>query len=227
MQTLMLLMGMSFVAFFSLIGQEEKILEKDIPDIPDPLIREAYERAANQNILAAVNPKVFYGYYSVCADGLGFGYGNSYPSLDGHQMTDPRQEAILWPLLKDDKRFYYNGMPTGIATLPSTYEKWESTYNDVMDLAAMGRVWYVESNARANMHDAQGLTETIRRVCREGQENGYYWRERYNEKGEYSGNGPQRLSVRLRNPVKRKNVKTFVDGRQAKPVFSKSLFKNP
>ena len=43
-------------------------------------------------MLAAVNPKVFFGYFSVCADGKGYGYGNTYPSLDGHQMTD----ALLW-----------------------------------------------------------------------------------------------------------------------------------
>jgi len=366
-------------------------------DIPDSLIMEAYERAATQNILAAVNPEIFSGYFSVCADGKGFGIGNTYPSLDGHQMTDAllwlgqadvvkanwdyvktfqkpdgqlplailpaeagkkigpvnyqapvdpngglyrhwvpgdplralagptyiqnadvifrytqdrewllkelpsinltadylaslitsegavkgagyyverptrveydgvsqchvadafhrvselnaiagnsktsskyqelanrietffrtrfwindhfaeyihpergvianhgltdvdwssiamgmanaEQKIILWPRLKDEKRFYYNGMPTGIATLPLTYEKWESTYDDVMDLAAMGRVWYIESMARANMHDAQGLIETIQRVCKEGRENGYYWRERYNDKGGY------------------------------------------
>jgi hypothetical protein len=61
-------------------------------DIPDQLIVEAYEKAANQNVLAAVNSKIFFGYFSVCADGKGFGYGNSYPSLDGHQMSD----ALLW-----------------------------------------------------------------------------------------------------------------------------------
>lgn len=61
-------------------------------DIPDPLISVAYERAATQNILAAVNPEIFFGYFSVCADGKGFGFGNTYPSLDGHQMTD----ALLW-----------------------------------------------------------------------------------------------------------------------------------
>lgn len=366
-------------------------------DIPDTLIMEAYGRASTQNILAAVNPEIFFGYFSVCADGKGFGFGNTYPSLDGHHMTDAllwlgqvdvvkanwdyvktfqkpngqlplailreeagkmigptnfqapvdsngglychwvpgdplraaagttyiqnadvifrytqdrewlkkelpsinltadylatlitsegavmgagyyierptrvendgvsachaadafhrvsllngiagnsktakeyqklanriesffrtrfwltdhfaeyihpergvisnhgltdvdwssialgmaseEQKTILWPRLKDEKRFYYNGMPTGIATLPLTYEKWESTYNDVMDLAAMGRVWYVESTARANMHDAQGLIETIRRVCKEGRETGYYWRERYNDIGGY------------------------------------------
>ncbi len=372
-------------------------IHADKLDIPDTLIVEAYNRAAHQNILAAVNQNIFPGYFSVCADGKGFGYGNTYPSLDGHQMTDAllwlgevdvvlanwqyvktfqrpngqlplailptsagqmigpvnfqsrvdpngglyrhwvpgdplralagptyiqnadvifrytnnlewlrkelpsvnlaadylaslvtadgavkgagyyverptrveydgvaqchaadafrrvsalnivagdnakagkylklalqiesyfrthfwlkdhfaeyihpehgkvgnhgltdtdwsaiamkvadvNQKAILWPRLKVDKGFYYNGMPTGIATLPLTYEKWESTYDDVMDLAAMGRVWYIESTARAGMHDAQGLIETIRRVCREGRENDYWWRERYNDKGGY------------------------------------------
>jgi hypothetical protein len=371
--------------------------QADKLDIPDPQIIEAYEHAASQNVLAAVNPEIFFGYFSVCADGIGFGFGNTYPSLDGHQMTDAllwlgkvdvvkanweyvktfqkpngmlplailpaeagrmigptnfqspvdpngglyrhwvpgdplralagptyiqnadaifrythdpewlrkqlpsinltadylaslvtadgavggagyyverptrveydgvaqchaadafrrlselnavagnnklsgkylelakrierhfrtrfwltdhfaeyinpergaignhgytdtdwsaiamgtattRQVKILWPKLKNEKRFYYNGMPTGIATLPQSYEKWESTYNDVMDLAAMGRVWYIEAAARARMNDAQGLMETILRVCREGRENGYWWRERYNDKGGY------------------------------------------
>jgi hypothetical protein len=63
-----------------------------LPDIPDTALARTYERAAVQNVLAAVNPKVFYGYFSVCADGHGFGYGNTYPSLDGHQMSD----ALLW-----------------------------------------------------------------------------------------------------------------------------------
>lgn len=63
-----------------------------LPQIPDVEIVTAYERVAVQNVLSAVNPKVFFGYWSVCADGQGFGYGNTYPSLDGHQMTD----ALLW-----------------------------------------------------------------------------------------------------------------------------------
>jgi hypothetical protein len=388
----------SFVWAFCLSGHI--ILSQscdDKLDIPDTLIMEAYEHAANQNVLAAVNPNIFFGYFSVCADGKGFGIGNTYPSLDGHQMTDAllwlgqvdiakanwdyvekfqkpdgqlplailpaeagkkigpinfqsqvdpngglyhhwvpgdplralagptyiqnadvifrftqdlewlgnklpsinltadylaslvtnegavrgagyyverptrieydgvsqchvvdafhrvadlneiagnrnaankyldlanrietyfrthywihdhfaeyihperglidnhgltdtdwssiamgmassEQKTILWPRLKDELRFYYGGMPTGISTQPLTYEGWESTYDDVMDLAAMGRVWYTESWARFNMHDARGLIETIRRVCKKGCENGYYWRERYNENGGY------------------------------------------
>ncbi len=61
-------------------------------DIPDRLIVEAYEAASTLDILAAVNSKIFFGYFSVCADGKGYGYGNTYPSLDGHQMSD----ALLW-----------------------------------------------------------------------------------------------------------------------------------
>jgi hypothetical protein len=365
----------------------------DLPALPDPEIVQAYERAAVQNVLAAVNPKVFFGYWSVCADGQGFGYGYTYPSLDGHQMSDallmlgrvdvvkanwdyvrsfqkpdgalpiailpdlagkqagegdhlaqvdangglyrhwvpgnplealadptfiqnaddifratldrawlkaqltsinrsadhletlvddqgrvkgagyyvempariesdgvaqcqaidafrraaalnrlagdvreadrydeiaerirrffvtrfwiaekgqfaeyyhpergfisshgltdtdwaaialeaasPDQRAVLWPKLIDEKRFYYGGMPTGIATLPETYEDWEFTHPRRHDLAAMGRVWYLEAQARALMGDAEGLLDSIRRVCAAGRENGFYWRERY------------------------------------------------
>ncbi|MBN2292232.1 MAG: hypothetical protein JXM70_07395 [Pirellulales bacterium] len=97
--------------------------------------------------------------------------------------ADTKQISVLWPRLKNEKRFYYGGMPTGIATLPETYEKWEFTTNDQMDLAAMGRVWYLECWARAKMGDGPGLVESIRKVCREGRKNGYYWRERYTDKG--------------------------------------------
>jgi hypothetical protein len=367
------------------------------PDLPDDRLMEAYERAARQNVLAALNPKVFPGYFSVCADGRGFGYGNTYPSLDGHQMTDAllwlgqvdtakanwdyvrtfqredgnlplaifpsqagktvgpkgytttiapngglyqhwvpgnplaalasptyiqnadvifrrtldldwlraqiasvnraadfleslttpegavkgggyyverptrldcdgvtqphaedafrraaalnrvagdpqqaaRQEAVaarirkyfveqfwkkdrfaeyrhpergfiashgysdadwtalafgaasreqiaaLWPSIRNEQRFYYGDMPAGIVTEPDRYEAWEFSYPDRMDLAAMGRVWYLECQARARMGDAAGLLESILRVCKAGREAGYYWRERYGEKGGY------------------------------------------
>ncbi|HQH73568.1 MAG TPA: hypothetical protein PK360_15950, partial [bacterium] len=382
------------VTFLAIQGVE---IRCESLDLPDARITEAYEKAAQKNVLAAVNPKVFPGYWSVCADGQGFGYGNTYPSLDGHQMTDallwlgqvetvkknwdyvrrfqrpdgqlplailpanagqligppsfqarvdangglyrhwvpgdplralagptyiqnadviyrftqdrgwlaeqlpsvnraadflaslvtaegavrgagyymerptrveydgvaqchavdafrraaalneiagdaetarkyrqlagriesyfrtrfwltdrfaeyihPERGLIdhhgltdvdwsaialgvaseeqifrLWPQLKEEKRFYYGGMPTGIAMYPDRYEPWESTYSDTMDLAAMGRVWYLEAGARARMGDAQGLVDSILRVCRNGQEHDYYWRERYNSNGGY------------------------------------------
>jgi len=366
-------------------------------DLPNPLLREAYQNAANRNVLAAVNPAVFPGYFSVCADGHGFGYGNTYPSLDGHQLTDallflnqvdvakanwdyvktfqhpdgtlpiailpgkagqdigpkgypgivesngglykhwvpgnplaalaaptfiqnadvifrwtqdrqwlsaqmpsihraagqlaslidargavggggyyverpsrlgcdgvaqshaidafsrvaefnrllgdedkahhyetlsnrirhhftthfwmgdhfaeydhperglidrhglsdsdwaalalgtatPEQQSILWPKLRDEKRFYYGGMPTGIAAEPGNYQAWEFSYPDHMDVAAMGRVWYLEAQARARMGDAAGLLDTLQRVAKAGKDYGYYWRERYGPQGGY------------------------------------------
>jgi Bacterial alpha-L-rhamnosidase 6 hairpin glycosidase domain len=366
------------------------------PWLPDSGLAKTYEKAAVGNVLAAVNPKVFFGYWSVCADGQGFGYGNTYPSLDGHQLTDallwlgqvevveanwnyvrsfqrqdgllplailpsmagkligpdsmqsrvdpngglythwvpgnpleatasityiqnadvifrntldiqwlekqlpsinlaadyldslttdkgavrgggyyverptriesdgvtqcyavdalrrvaalnrivlseekakqfdrladriqrhfdtvfwvkdhfaeylhPQrgrvashgltdvdwaaiatgvatndQQAVLWPKLKDENRFHYGGMPTGIATRPETYEAWEFTTHDRYDLAAMGRVWYLEAWARWRMKDAEGLLDGLQKVSQVGRENGYSWRERYQPDGE-------------------------------------------
>jgi hypothetical protein len=93
------------------------------------------------------------------------------------------QQAILWPQLKNEKRFHYGGMPTGIATLPQTYESWEFTHADRHDVAAMGRVWYLEAWARARMGDAEGLLEGLRKVSKIGCENGYSWHERYHPDG--------------------------------------------
>ena len=351
-------------------------------DLPDPELVTAYEKSATQNVLASVNPEVFFGYFSVCADGKGHGYGSTFPALDGHQLTDAllflgqaevvkanfdyvqkrqrpngqipfvinlkgeggfehwvkgnplralavtshiasadvifrytqdrawlaqrlpsinlaaeylasltdpdggvrgagyyvempsrieydgvaqgyaadtfrrvaalnellgkaeearrwqeladrvsahfrtafwmsnqfaeyihpqrgvitahgltdsdwcaiatgvasaEQTAVLWPRLKDEAAFYYGGMPTGIATLPGTYERWESP-EGTMEMAAMGRVWYVEAWARARMGDGAGLVDSLRRVAKAGKESGYYWFERYNFKGRPFGN---------------------------------------
>ena len=364
-------------------------------DLPDAAITEAYEKAATQNVFAAVNPEIFPGYWSVCADGIGFGVGNTYPALDGHQMADalawlgrldvlkanwnyvrsfqrpngqlpfailpaaagqeigpegfrapvdangglykhwvpsdplralgyptyiqnadvifrftqdlawlrenlpsinlaadflaslttpegavagagyyierptrveydgvtqchavdafrriaklnaiagdtasaekygaladrvekhfqtrfwagdrfveyihpergaiathgytdvdwsalalglatPEQAQVVWPVIRDEKAFRYGGMPTGIATQPDRYESWEFSFDDRMDLAAMGRVWYLECQARRRMGDAQGLVDAILPVCRAGRDHGYYWRERYGKDG--------------------------------------------
>jgi hypothetical protein len=372
-------------------------------DLPDTSLAVTYERAAVQNVLAAVNPDVFFGYFSVCADGHGFGYGNTYPSLDGHQMSDallwlnrvpvvkanwdyvrsfqrndgllplailpgsagkdigpkgfpgivsangglyvhwvpgnplealasptyiqnadviyratmdsawllaqlpsinlaadflgsltteagavqgggyyverpprlesdgvaqcyafdalrivaslnriagndsaasrygvlagkigrhfvtrfwvgdhfaeyfnplhglvaghgltdvdwaaiatgavtPDQVSVLWPKLRTEERFHYGGIPTGIATHPERYESWEFNY-DRHDLAAMGRVWYLEAWARARMEDAGGLLAGLRKVSQVGRDSGYYWRERFEPDGRGGavGTGP-------------------------------------
>lgn len=372
------------------------------PQLPDAAIVEAYEMAATRNVLAARNPKVFPGYFSVCADGQGFGYGNSYPSLDGHQMTDAlvqlgdietarlnfdfvrgfmrpdgrlplailpgaagqviggavkeeqsqvdpngglyrhwvpgdplralasptyiqnadviyrsaldrkwlqdrlpsvnrsadflatlvdpdgsvrgagyyverparieydgvtqchaydaflrvaalnrvagrgadagryqalalrirdrfrvrfwvgdhfaeyihpqrgavashgltdvdwsalatgiatqAQQAVLWPRIRRDPGFDYGGMPAGVATRPESYEDWEFTVNDRHDMAAMGRVWYLQAWAMWRMGDGEGLVTGLRKVAAAGKRTGYYWQERYGPQGGYGPN---------------------------------------
>ncbi len=94
-------------------------------------------------------------------------------------VASEEQVAILWPQLRDHPGFLYSGMPTGIATQPETYEDWEMQGIDRHDLAAMGRVWYLESWARARMGDRQGILRAMRRVISCGQNNNWHWRERY------------------------------------------------
>lgn len=118
--------------------------------------------------------------------------------IDRHGLTDTnwaalatgiasrRQAARLWPQLRNEAGFRYGGIPTAIATRPEAYEDWEFSLPQSFsepdrrhDLAAMGRVWYLEAWTRARQGDGDGIVETVRKVCEVGRRNGYYWRERY------------------------------------------------
>ena len=63
-----------------------------LPDIPDALVCEAYRQSAVKNVLAALNPSVFFGHFCVCADHQGHGHNTTYPGLDWGQSA----EALLW-----------------------------------------------------------------------------------------------------------------------------------
>jgi len=89
------------------------------------------------------------------------------------------QIAILWPQLKENKDFLYNGIPTGIATKPETYEDWEMQNIDRHDLAAMGRVWYLECWARSRMGDREGILRSLSLVAEMGKTHNWSWWERY------------------------------------------------
>jgi hypothetical protein len=394
----------AFLLVFALVGTRAGIAQVTQIDLPDSELVAAYHNAAVKNVVAALNPEIFFGYWSVCADGKGFGYGNSYPSLDGHQIADallwlgrvnevranwdyvrsfqrhdgllplailpsiagkmvgpegtqalvsvngglykhwvpgnplealasityiqnadvmyrhtldlqwltaqlpsinlatdyldsltteegavrgagfyverpariesdgvtqcyavdalrrvsalnsvagnrnkalryawladriqqhfllrfwikdhfaeyihperglianhgltdvdwaaiatglvtPEQREILWKQLKNEERFHYGGMPTGISTRPASYEAWEFTYPDRYDLSAMGRVWYLEAWARAVVGDAEELLRGLHKVSQVGRENGYFWHERYQPdgKGGFVAAGP-------------------------------------
>lgn len=94
-------------------------------------------------------------------------------------VATPEQVKVLWPQLRANPDFLYEGIPTGIATRPETYEDWEMMFLDRHDTAAMGRVWYLEAWARHVMGDTAGLLESLRQVARVGKANDWYWRERY------------------------------------------------
>jgi hypothetical protein len=116
--------------------------------------------------------------------------------VDSHGLSDVNWAAVafgiaadrnlelLWPRLLKEPGFWPGDMPTQSVTKPFAYEKWE--YNEPVplqvsplnDVAAMGRVWYVEAAACQRMHASQRLVDSVRRVCRAAKADGY-WRERY------------------------------------------------
>ena len=64
MRALIFGLAACFVTELALAGEPTPRVR--VPDLPDRLIVEAYQRAAVQNVLASVNPKVFPGYWCVC-----------------------------------------------------------------------------------------------------------------------------------------------------------------
>ncbi len=117
--------------------------------------------------------------------------------VDTHGLSDVNWAAVafdvaadshlelLWPRLMDEPGFWRGGMPTQIVTKPFAYEPWEyheplpfPVMSPVHDIAAMGRVWYLEATACRRRHAYERLIESLRKVCRAAKSDGY-WRERY------------------------------------------------
>ncbi|MCL5096336.1 MAG: hypothetical protein M1608_02125 [Candidatus Omnitrophica bacterium] len=81
-------------------------------------------------------------------------------------------------------------MPTQLVTQPGSYAKWE--YNEpvpfpvepLYDVAAMGRVWYLEATACRRMKAWDRLAESARQVCQVGKADGGYWRDRYHPRSD-------------------------------------------
>jgi len=101
-------------------------------------------------------------------------------------LADDRKLEKLWPRLMNEPAFWAGDMPTQIVTKPFTYEKWESSrsadcgVDPLNDVAAMGRVWYLEATACQRMKARARLVDSV--VCRAAQ--GGYWRERYHPKAD-------------------------------------------
>jgi hypothetical protein len=100
----------------------------------------------------------------------------------GLGVASDEQAKIVWPRLMEEKGFWAGGVPTQSVSKPFSYEKWE--YHEELpfgapplkDVAAMGRVWYLEALACARMKESPRLIEGARLVCRAAKE---FWMERY------------------------------------------------
>jgi len=98
-------------------------------------------------------------------------------------LANEQQLAKLWPLLSNDKGFWWGGMPTLPETKPFAFEKWELNEEVPMnpppfvDVASMGRVWHLEALACRRLGASERLLESTRLVCRAAKDG--FWRERY------------------------------------------------
>jgi hypothetical protein len=114
-------------------------------------------------------------------------------------LADDRKLERLWPRLMGEPAFWAGGMPTQLVTEPFAYEKWEFSRSPdcpaepLNDVAAMGRVWYLEAMACQRMKARARLVDSVRKVCRAAKGDGY-WRERYHLKpdGSLSPDGSQK-----------------------------------
>jgi hypothetical protein len=104
----------------------------------------------------------------------------------GLGIASRRQCRVLWPRLIGEPAFWRGDLPTHLVTKPSTYEKWEfqeplpfpyAGYTH--DVAAMGRVWYLESLACARIKAWDRLRTSVLKVAKRGQQDKWVWYERY------------------------------------------------
>jgi len=115
--------------------------------------------------------------------------------VDAHGLSDTNWAAVafglaedghlkkLWPRLIAERAFWLGDVPTQTVTKPFTYQEWE---NDPVpfgipsltnDVAAMGRVWFLEAMACRRMRAKDRLVESARLVSRAAKDG--FWRERY------------------------------------------------
>jgi hypothetical protein len=124
-----------------------------------------------------------------------------YGLVDSHGLSDVNWAAIgleiateeqikrLWPILIHEPMFWRGGMPTFSATKPFDYKQWEFSEplpfpyegydTNTHDVAAMGRVWYLEVLACQRLMAYERLRASVVKVCRRGNQEGGLWWERY------------------------------------------------
>jgi hypothetical protein len=102
-------------------------------------------------------------------------------------VATEEQVRVLWPLMLAEEELWHGDMPTQLVSKPYAFRDWElneplsfkDTTGPLYDVAAMGRVWYLEALACLKMGDQERLRESVRKVCSMGKQHGWYWHERY------------------------------------------------
>jgi hypothetical protein len=110
----------------------------------------------------------------------------------GLEIATEEQIKCLWPILMHQPAFWRGGIPTYSVTKPLGYKQWEFAEplpfpyqgydTNTFDVAAMGRVWYLEVLACQRMMAHERLRASVVRVCQRGIEDGGLWWERYRAK---------------------------------------------
>ncbi len=118
----------------------------------------------------------------------------------GLGVASDEQTKIVWPKLTAEKSFWSGGMPTQLVSQPAIYETWEwpeplpweHANGPVYDVAAMGRVWYLEALSCERVGAWDRLRESVRLVCASGKAHDWKWYERYHAKadGQVETKGP-------------------------------------
>ena len=107
-----------------------------------------------------------------------------------YDVAAPAQADALWPRMMGEPAFWNGGMPTQTVSKPFTYQEWEffQSHEDVgfavpvgplYDVAAMGRVWFLEWQACVKRDETQRALASAVKVGRAGLANGGFWHERY------------------------------------------------
>ena len=105
-------------------------------------------------------------------------------------VATPAHADALWPRMMAEPAFWHGDMPTQTVSKPFTYQEWEffASHEDVgfaipvgplYDVAAMGRVWFLEWQACVKRGETRRLRESVVKVCQMGLKDGGFWHERY------------------------------------------------
>ena len=102
-------------------------------------------------------------------------------------VATEEQAGILWPLMLAEKELWHGDMPTQLVSKPFAYRDWElneplpfdKKMGSLYDVAAMGRVWYLEVLACLKMGEHDRVRESVRKVCLMGKRHGWFWYGRY------------------------------------------------